>query len=351
MNHRIVQKLTGGKKLLLAGVGMLAVAVPVVVGVLNAPAVRAQTQPPAVNRAVPAAPAEPVPDPQIVAQQSVAQPAAVPGVSSPKPFFEVVSIRPGSMIPAQCSDRPLARVIGIACGGPGTSSPERYDGHSVQLKGVIQGAFGLQAFQIIGPDWIATARFDITAVVPSGATREQFNQMMQGMLEDRFHLKVHHEMRKFSGYNLVLAKGGLKLKELSPSGCAVGMRAAGGTCPQGREYVSGIAIAQASPNRFGSMTVPSSGGRIASGSSVTMEYFAQGLQAELKGSVVIDKTGLDGKYDYRFEYSPPDVSTAGEFSAPSLFTAIEKDLGLKLEPIKTQLDCIVIDHIAQPSDN
>lgn len=82
-----------------------------------------------------------------------------------------------------------------------------------------------------------------------------------------------------------------------------------------------------------------------------MAYFARGLQGELNGSVVIDKTGLDGTYDYRFEFSPPDVSTAGDFSAPSLFTAIEKDLGLKLEPTKTRLDCIVIDHIEQPSEN
>ncbi len=67
--------------------------------------------------------------------------------------------------------------------------------------------------------------------------------------------------------------------------------------------------------------------------------------------MVIDKTGLDGKYDFRYQFSPVDVGVAGEFSAPSLFTAIEKDLGLKLEPTKTKLDSIVIDHIDPPSEN
>ncbi len=271
---------------------------------------------------------------------------------APKPSFEVVSIRPGTRIPAQCPDQPL-RAIGLACGGPGTSNPERYDGHSVQLKGVIRRAFGVQEFQLMGPDWITTALFDISAVVPSGATREQFNQMMQGMLKDRFHLKVHHEMRELSAYNLVLAKGELKLKEkISLDACGVGGHPVGKTCPERVEYLSGIAIAQAPPDQPASMrSAPTSDGRIAAGRGVTMANLAVWLQGELKGAVVIDKTGLDGKYDYRFEFSPIDVGTAGEFSAPSLFTAIEKDLGLKLEPTKTQLDCIVIDHIEQPSEN
>lgn len=129
---------------------------------------------------------------------------------TPKPSFDAVSIRPGARIPARCPDRPKFQAIGLACGGPGTSDPERYTGHSVQLKGVIQRAFEVQAFQLVGPDWIATTLYDIAVVVPPGATREQFNQMMQGVLQDRFQLKIHHETREFSAYNLVLAEGGLK---------------------------------------------------------------------------------------------------------------------------------------------
>jgi uncharacterized protein (TIGR03435 family) len=75
------------------------------------------------------------------------------------------------------------------------------------------------------------------------------------------------------------------------------------------------------------------------------------LQNSLKGSVITDKTGLTDKYDFRFEFSPPDVGTAGDFAAPSIFTALEKDLGPKLEATKIQLDCVVIDHIQQPSEN
>jgi len=269
---------------------------------------------------------------------------------APKPSFEVVSIRPGAMTPAQCPDQPL-RAIGISCGGPGTSDPERYTGHSVPLKGVIQRAFGVEPLQLIGPDWITTASYDITAVVPPGATREQFNQMMQVMLEDRFNLKVHHEMREFPAYNLVLAKGGLKLKEkISLDACAGGGHPLGGACPERVEYAKGIKTSS-SERSFIIVSPPRAGGKIQTGQGVTMDMIAKSLQRELHGPVVTDKTGLEGKYDFRLEFSPLDPSTAGEFSAPSLFAAIEKDLGLKVERTRTQLDCIVIDHIERPSEN
>ncbi len=75
------------------------------------------------------------------------------------------------------------------------------------------------------------------------------------------------------------------------------------------------------------------------------------LEGQFPGSVVVDKTGLTEHYDFRFVFAPTDVGTGGEFSAPSIFTSLEKELGLKLEATKTPLECIIIDHIEPPSEN
>lgn len=269
----------------------------------------------------------------------------------PKPSFEVVSIRPGSHIATQCPGGGL-RAVGVICGGPGTSDPGRFTGNGAPLRSLIQRAVGVQPLQLFGPDWIASARYDIAAVIPAGATQEELKLMLQGMLEDRFKLKSHRETREFAAYNLVLAKGGLKLREtMATDACAIGARPAGKACPQGVEYANGIA--ESSSDRGTILTAPprDGGGGIQTGLGVTLADLAKSLQVTLRGSVVIDKTGLDGRYDFRYQFSPVDVGAAGEFSAPSLFTAIEKDLGLKLEPTKTKLDCIVIDHIEPPSEN
>ncbi len=271
----------------------------------------------------------------------------------PKPSFEVVSIRPGSMTPASCAEAPI-RAIGMTCGGPGTSDPERFTGNSTVLRSLMQRAYGVQAFQVIGPDWIGAARYDVNAKVPPGASKDDFNRMLQNLLEDRFKMKVHHETREFPAYNLALAKGGLRLKEsVSIDACASGGRPVGKTCPEGASYISGIA--KSAPDARGGtiMTSPprDGTGNLVTGRGVKLAGLANMLQNQLRGSVVADQTGLTDTYDFRFEFSPPDVGTAGDFSAPSLFTALEKELGLKLEATKTQLDCIVIDHIEQPSEN
>jgi uncharacterized protein (TIGR03435 family) len=248
---------------------------------------------------------------------------------TPKPSFEVASIRPASGKPA-----PGTQGLGLMRGGPGSPDPERLTGNSVNLRILLQRAYGLQPFQIIGPDWVATALYDVAAKVPPGATKDDFNRMLQNLLEDRFKMKLHHETRDFPSYDLVIAKGGLKLKD------AVSTDAG---------------IAKAAPDASGGIITtrpPKDGsGFITTGRGAKLAGLANMLQNQLKGSVVTDHTGLTDTYDFHFEFSPPDVGTTGDFSAPSIFTALEKELGLKLEATKTQLDCIVIDHIEQPSEN
>jgi uncharacterized protein (TIGR03435 family) len=270
-----------------------------------------------------------------------------------KPSFEVVSIRPGSHRSANCPGSTFY-AIGQLCGGPGSPDPERFTGNNALLRGLVQRAYGMQAFQVIGPDWISTAVYDITAKVRPGATPEDLKLMIQTLLEDRFELRIHHETHEFPGYNLVLAKGGLKLKEsISTDPCAAGGYLPGKTCPQGVSYSSAIAPMTPGGRAGTAMTTPPRDGRgsVMTAWGITVANLASSLQNQLRGSVITDKTGVTDKFDVRLEFSPPDVGTAGDFSAPSIFTALEKDLGLKLEPAKTQLDCIVIDHIEAPGDN
>ncbi len=154
---------------------------------------------------------------------------------------------------------------------------------------------------------------------------------MQGMLKDRFHLKVHHEMRGFHAYNLVLAKGRVEVEEkISLDACGVGAIPSARPARRGSVPIRNIAITEPSQSA-GLKGCSTSDSRIAAGRGVTMANLAVWLQGELKGAVVIDKTGLDGKYDYRFEFSPIDVGTAGEFSLRAS-SRRRKDLGLKLEP-------------------
>jgi uncharacterized protein (TIGR03435 family) len=268
-----------------------------------------------------------------------------------RPSFDAVSIRPGAMRAAQCPDKPL-RAIGIACGGPGTSDPGRYTGHSVQLKSVILRAFGVRAFQLIGPDWIATVRYDITAVIPPGSTQEQFNQMMQGMLEDRFKLQVHHEMREVSAYNLVPAKGGLKLKESIPTdGCSMGAASVKGKTCGPRSEGFGIASAASSEGEGRIMTSPTG---LMAGKNIRMDWFASAA-GQQTGEIVLDKTGLSGAYDFRMEFSPVDLRTPfpsiDDSPLPSIFEALQQQLGLRLERVKTMMEVMVIDRVEKPTEN
>jgi len=252
---------------------------------------------------------------------------------------------------AQCPDKPL-RATGIACGGPGTSDPERYTGHSVLLKSVILRAFGVQAFQLIGPDWITTARYDITAVIPPGSTQEQFNQMMRGMLEDRFKLQVHREMRKFSAYNLVLAKGGLKLKEsIATDGCSRGAASVQGKTCGPRAEGFGIASAASREGEGRIMTSPTG---LMAGKNVRMDWLASAA-GQQTGEIVLDKTGLAGTYDFRMEFSPVNLRahfpSVEDSPLPSISEALQQQLGLRLERVKTMIEVMVIDRVEKPTEN
>jgi bla regulator protein blaR1 len=194
------------------------------------------------------------------------------------------------------------------------------------LKRLIQNAYQLQPYEVAGgPSWFNDnlPAYDITARAPDGRTptAEEARQMLQVLLMDRFKLVFHRETRELTGYALVIAKNGSKLK--ATSGVPFGARISIGTVR--RTEATNMSLAQ----------------------------FIGGLRADLNGPVV-DQTGLDGRYDFQLAYlaDPLQANTANVNStAPDLFTALQEQLGLKLEPMKTTVDMMVIDRAEKPGEN
>jgi uncharacterized protein (TIGR03435 family) len=184
-------------------------------------------------------------------------------------------------------------------------------------------AYAIHPKQIVdGPVWLETQRYDIVgqADVEGYANLRQIQEMLQKLLASRFNLKFHREKRELSIYAITLAKGGPKLtKHLEAS--------------------NGL------PTQSGS---PSSGGRRFTNNS--MSDFALGMQSFLDRPVV-DQTGLVGRFDFVLSWTPDDSNTDPENPAPGLFTAVQEQLGLKLEPVKGPADVYVIDHVEKPSEN
>ncbi len=302
-------KLRFGKKLLLLGVVVAAVAIPVVFGLLNAPQIRAQST------------------------QSAA---------APLPSFEVASIKPNRS--------------GDAIGGA-LRPPERYTATNLPIKALIEFAYNVQDFQLSGgPSWVASERYDVDAKVDDSLAAElkelsfwrrtdQMRLMVQSLLADRFSLRLSHKTEILPIYALVIAKTGAKLQESKPS----------------EDYSSG---AKGHVGQEGEFTM-SQGQLTAQGFSIEGLVW---LLSRRLGRPVLDQTGLKGNYDFTLQWTPDEghgamakVQTdAGPgtvapplpgSSGPSIFTAIQEQLGLKLESTKGPLDVIVIDHIERPSEN
>jgi uncharacterized protein (TIGR03435 family) len=283
--------------------------------------------------------------------------------AAPGPSFEVASVRPASSNPPYT---PIA-AAGDIKGGPGTGDPTRMTFTWVLARVLLMNAFELPLDQISGSDWVMgnDARFDISALVPAGTTKKQANEMLLNLLKERFHLTYHSEKKNFDAYALDVAKGGPKLKDAAP---------ADGPLPEAPQPGT---IATAAPlDRDGFPQLPAGRpgfqGRGQNGVThwtfrmETPQQLSTLLLFTLWGSRIVDKTGLTGPYDFTLEFSneglpgpmgrglvaPPPGEADQPDAAPDLFSALEKQLGLKLEKSKTQLDVIVIDHMdKQPTEN
>jgi uncharacterized protein (TIGR03435 family) len=331
MTHRSGVGLTLVRKALLGAAAGLAIVLPVGFGVLHA------------------------------MQASATSSVALSDVSADVPKYEVATIKPS---PADTEGR-LRLMF--------TPDGTQISGAPLQL--IVRDAFGVQEDRIIGlPGWAKTNRYDIQAkVAPEDAPKleklkmDQRASMLVPVLEERFSLKYHHEMRELPSYALVVARGGPKLKMSAVTDLPADFKPpvpgddskAGG--PGGGARVEGSGP---NPSR-GHMVHMMGPGRIeAEGSEV--QILARILSQQL-GRTVVDKTGLTGNYDYALTWTPdtapppmpgggpeggPPHNEIGNTGAgPSLLTALQEQLGLKLESEKGKVDVIVIDHIDTPSEN
>lgn len=227
-----------------------------------------------------------------------------------KAEFEVASIRPAIQDGNHDSDvdNDLVRI------------------HNLTLKRLIANAWQIDPGQISGgPSWIDSDGFDINARIPAELVRQRRDvvpQMLQSLLADRFQLVIHREPRQISGYALVVAKKGAKMEPASAG-----------------EKDSDIR----STNTH------------LTGRNVTMEAFARHLSRNRDiGKLVVDRTGLTSAFNFELDWMPQQFDAKPEASSddrPSIFTALQEQLGLKLESAAVPALAIVIDHAEKPGDN
>lgn len=193
------------------------------------------------------------------------------------------------------------------------------------LLGLIMDAYKLEPYRIAGrADWMDNDRYDITARAPgeNPPTSVQVETMLQTLLADRFQLRFHRETRQLPGYALALGRNGPKL-QASPADAAPRMSL------RGSGLVNQLSV-----------------------SKEDMDQLAKQL-ASAVGRPVVDRTGLTGSYDFQLSWSSDDVSTAlsGRERPPSIFTALQEQLGLKLESTRGPVELLVIDHAEKPTPN
>ena len=252
-----------------------------------------------------------------------------------KPAFEVVTIKP--------APPPWAQGMRMgSCGGPGSNDPGHWKGENLSLSDLVVTAYNLKRYQFSGLPWMNDVRFDIQAKVPPGATRDDLKLMLQGMLEERFKLATHHETKEMSGFELVAAKNGPKLKEADPPAPpAEGPRAPGGPLKLGPDGY---------PVLTGGAGMAMMNGRARwQNSQCTAEAIASMLASQT-GRPVTDATGLKGKYNVSMFWAS-DSRNSSESDAdpgPTIYTAVQEQLGLKLESKKVAVDILVVD-IAEKS--
>ena len=231
--------------------------------------------------------------------------AALSCTAQSRPSFEVASIRPSN-----------------APANEGNWSPPnagKFNAHNLTLERLMMFAYGIDANQIVNkPPWLEADRFDVAAK-PSGGialSREELKPLLQSLLQERFGLVTHTETRLMPGYAIVIAKGGPRLQPTK-----------GDNFPGFRVNVTDTEL---------------------NGLNWSMPYLATMLQHPA-GRPVQDKTGLGGSYDLKLDFSL-DPST--DSALPSIFTALQETLGLKLEPAKIPVEVLVIDHANRtPTEN
>jgi uncharacterized protein (TIGR03435 family) len=235
-----------------------------------------------------------------------------------RPAFEVTSVKPNKSVDRQ---------FGIV-----PSPGGRVRATNSTLRQLINVAYGVPDFRITGnTGWMNTDRFDIDAKAVGDPPRDQLLLMLQSLLADRFKLEVHRETRELPTYDLLLAKGGPKLKEAK-------------------------CVGQPSPQNPCGAFSGSAGHFFARAAKISQLTL---FLSTHESRVVVDKTGLTGEYDMDLTWTPVDPplgpgdvgQAPPDPNAPSIFTALQEQLGLRAEPSKGPVEILVIDSAEKPTGN
>jgi uncharacterized protein (TIGR03435 family) len=252
--------------------------------------------------------------------------------------------------------------------------PGMFRATGMWVRQLIALAYNLRDFQVTGgPSWIDSERYDIQAKEPDSVASEMHKlsqdqrkelsrSMLQSLLADRFKLKLRHERKELPAYALVVAKGGPKLRAAEPDTDFKGIKGPEGRVQRGKSVFG-----------MGDLTIRDE----------PLSMLARMLSQQL-GRPVLDRTGLEGKYDCTLKWTPgegeemlgmgpggggpePGKGMVGrgpedggpqlasppppDMSGPSIFTAIQEQLGLKLEPTKAPAEILVVEHVERPTEN
>jgi uncharacterized protein (TIGR03435 family) len=245
--------------------------------------------------------------------------------------FEVASVK--------TSKSPGGRII--MTGGPGTTDPGRISYTNITLRRVLLTAYDVKNYQLVGPEWLDTARFDITATIPEGATKEQFQAMLRDFLSARFKMTTHRESKELPIYALLPAKNGLKIKSQNGAEPAE-EQAASMKKDEGKDGFPVLSLPTAG------LVIETRNGRArVTAKDVPLAKLADLLSGQA-GCPVFDLTSLDGNYSFVLYFTPE----GGDSPEPFLFAALQEQLGLKLEPRKGPVELLIIDHIERvPTEN
>jgi uncharacterized protein (TIGR03435 family) len=254
-----------------------------------------------------------------------------------RPEFEVASIKPNT---GGSNDM-----------GAFAQPGGRFGARNLPLRVLIRTAYNVKDFQIISsgsPSWIDTDRYDINAKAPGGTANgfEPLRPMLQSLLADRFKFAFHRETKELPIYELAAAKGGLKLTAPKDSSCVP----PDPKSPRPREqmpFCDRIRTGRGLIEAYG----------------ITMPRLLAAL-SDVLGRMVIDKTGFSGIFDGHLEFAPDEAiadaiaggragqpAPATDSAVPSIFTALQEQLGLKVGPAKGPVEVLVIDHAEKPSEN
>jgi uncharacterized protein (TIGR03435 family) len=312
MNERIVKNLNSGANALLTAAGLFAVAGLIAVGLLDV-TLRAQT-------------------------------------ASPTLKFEVASVR---LAPPPDERTPARRIVGIP--GPNNNDPGRFSAR-LPLLNLVLIAYDIPIYRLSDRDDRLMPRVDIEAKMPVDTSREQFNEMLQNLLADRLGLKVHWASQQIDTYALVVAKGGTKFSVAAPDSLQASNDASSNGNPD-KVGPDGFPIPPAGNGPWRGATP---GGKIVMrGHNETMAELARAIGPQALGSPLTDATGLTGKYDYSIFWSTTatDIARRGtpatdDPDGPSIFDAVQEQLGLKIEKRKGPVQMLVVDHIEKkPTEN